>query len=183
MPGRFSGGRERRTIFARAMLYATLYGLRRFGVVIAATARDSTRIMRHQKDELWSNELLSGRLPRNLLSLARHPERRPPGPPADLAGRADEYRLVAGPGDLRQHPAVQRWAASIHCDPRHYRAASRASTTARSDGTIIRPDFVLLDDVQTRNTAKSITAHRRPRPDDRRRRARPGRARRRPSPP
>ena len=82
----FRGG-GKTTIFARAMLWAALFGFRRFGVVVAATARDSFRIMRQQKDELWFNELLLADFPEICYPFARTLQRRPPGTPADL-GRA-----------------------------------------------------------------------------------------------
>jgi hypothetical protein len=151
----FRGG-GKTTIFARAMLHATMYGLRRFGVTIGATARDSARIMRQQKDELWSNELL----------LADFPEICYPFVCTQNDGRLARRQIWDGePTSIIWSPDQVVFASIPPSTVGGTILVTRAITGAikglnhrTDDGTIIRPDFVLLDDVQTRKSAKSITA-------------------------
>ena len=58
-----SRGFGKTTIFARAMLWAVKYAHRHFGVVIGATERDSRKITKTQKSELWTNPLLIADFP------------------------------------------------------------------------------------------------------------------------
>jgi hypothetical protein len=151
----FRGG-GKTAIFSRSMLHATMYGLRRFGVVIAATARDAGRIMRQQKDELWSNELLAADFPEICYPCARtlndgRLARRQiwAGQPTGIVWAPDQVVFAAVP------PSKVGGAILV---TRAITGAIKGLNQRTADGTILRPDFVLLDDVQTRRSAKSLTA-------------------------
>ncbi len=151
----FRGG-GKTTIFARSMLHAAFYKKRRFGVTIGATARDSFRIMRQQKDELWSNELLLADFPEICYPFARtlndgRLARRQiwAGKPTNVVWSPDQVVFASIP------PSAVGGTILV---TRAITGSIKGLNHRTDDGEIIRPDFVLLDDVQNRKSAKSLVA-------------------------
>ena len=151
----FRGG-GKTTIFARAQLHATKYRFRRFAVTIGATNRDSARIIKQQKEELCFNELLLEDFPEVCYPCAR----------TENDGRLARRQIWNGKSTgIGWSPDQIIYAAIPPSTVGGTILVARAITGAikglnhrTEDGTIIRPDFVLLDDVQTRRSAKSLTA-------------------------
>jgi hypothetical protein len=153
--GMFRGG-AKTSLFSRGQLHATSYQFRRFGVTISATNRDAFNIMRQQKAELWTNPLLIEDFPEICYPFTRLEDN----------GRRCKGQLWLGePTHIQWEPDRLVFARIPDIMPNPAIIVSRAITGAikginyrAPDGMVIRPDFVLLDDVQTRRSAKSLTA-------------------------
>lgn len=151
----FRGG-GKTTIFARAMLHAALYGHRRFGVTIGATGEDSGRIMAQQKSELWTNEFLGEDFPEACYPFACL---------EDNGRRCKGQLWLGAPTQIEWQPRKLVFATVPVSAVGGSLLVTRAITGSikglnhrTAAGDVIRPDFVLLDDVQTRESAKSLIA-------------------------
>lgn len=152
-------GSGKTTIFARSMLWAILYGFRHFGVVISATERDSRKIMRGQQTELWQNPLLAEDFPEvcNPFIALENNGRRKAGQLYDrkptLLDWGQDLVVLASipPSDLTGVSGSVMLTRAIT-------GAIRGLNHLTASGSVIRPDFMLLDDVQTRESAKSVIA-------------------------
>jgi hypothetical protein len=151
-----SRGYGKTTRMARAMLRAILYKHRLFGVVIGATQRLATKITNQQKSELWTNRLLLEDFPEacypfirleNKASLCRGQIWE--GTPTGIEWGADQLVFAnVPPSNIGGSIIVTRAITG----------AIKGLNHMLPSGEIIRPDFVLLDDIQTRESAKSLIA-------------------------
>ena len=149
----FRGG-GKTSIFSCSTLHATGYKFRRFVVPISATARASTRILKQIKAQLWTNKLLAEDFPEICYPFARLEDN----------GRRCKGQLWLGEPTHIQWDPDQVVFASIPPRPDPAVIVCRAMggeikglNYLAPDGTLFRPDLVLLDDPQTRKTAKSLT--------------------------
>lgn len=140
------------SIIKYAALWSLLYGYRKFVVIVAAEAKLATQISRSLQEALSSNELLLEDFPE-----ACYPIRKLEG----IAARA--------PGQLLNgQPTHILWSKGYIRLPRIPDAPSSGAIVAAfgltsslrglTDGdgtTVIRPDFVFLDDPQTDRSAIS----------------------------
>jgi len=149
-------GSGKTTIAIRAAIYAILYGYRRFVCLIAASEPSAKRLLRSLQDELRFNELLAEDFPEAL-----HCLRALEGEPRKCKGQmvlgertettwsAQQVRFPTLPP---QFPSKSTGAvisvAGITGEVRGQQATMR-------DGKVIRPEFVILDDPQTRESAMS----------------------------
>ena len=150
----FRGG-GKTTIFTRAMLHAGLYGLRRFGLTIASTKPLANRIMLQQKKELCFNRLLREDFPEVCYPFWRtHNDGR-------LARRqtweGEPTGIVLAPDTVVFPTITPSTVGGTILMSAALLGAIKGLQHELEDGTVIRPDFVLLDDPQTRASAKSIT--------------------------
>ena len=151
-------GGGKTSIFARMMLWAILNGVKRFGFIVAAEAERSRDIIKSQHEELWLNARLA----------AQYPEACNPFRDLDNDGkRANgqhwagvKTRIVKAPQALQLAcipPADTCHTSGTKILARSITASVRGANATAGDGTTIRPDFVLLDDVQNDESAKSMT--------------------------
>jgi len=149
-------GSGKTTMSIRAAIYAILYGFRRFVCLIAASEPSAKRLLRSLQDELRFNELLAEDFPEALHSL-----RALEGEPRKCKGQtingvrtetvwsAQQVRFPTLPAPLvspSQGAAIS--VAGITGEV-------RGQQVTRVDGTVIRPELVILDDPQTRESAMS----------------------------
>lgn len=143
------------TIATRSMLHAGVYGHRRFGLLVASTKPLATRIMTQQKKELCFNKLLLEDFPeicypffrtKNDGRLARRQTWE--GQPTGIQLSPDTLVFPTIPPSTVSGTILMS-AALL--------GAIKGLFHELEDGTVIRPDFVLADDPQTRPSAKSIT--------------------------
>lgn len=141
-----------------AALWAILYGYRRFVVVIGATATDAVRICEDLKANLSYNDELHAAFPeathcvRELEGISQRARVQTiDGRPSGLEWKRDGIRLAWVPAkkcpQARCAGAVIRTAGLT--------GAIRGMSAPGPDGVTIRPDLVLLDDPQDRESATS----------------------------
>jgi hypothetical protein len=147
----FPRGFAKTTISENAALWAVLYGHRRFVPIFASGADGSAGNIDSIKLELSENELLYADFP-EVCHAVRALEGKPQrcgsqtyqGQQTHIEWRADTIVLPTIPGSVASGAIIA--ACSIM-------AASRGMKHKRPDGTQQRPDFVVIDDPQTDESA------------------------------
>ena len=144
-------GSGKTTILEGACVWALLYGHRKFLCVVAATGAAALAILENIKSELEHNDALLADFPdacypiRKLGGVAQRAEAQTAnGLPTHVVWTSSEVRLpamAAGGGAVIQTSGLT--------------GAIRGAKASRADGTSVRPDLVLIDDFQTRKSAKS----------------------------
>lgn len=148
-------GSGKDTLAEVEVLRALLYGFRRFVVLIGATEKHAERSLKKIKAELETNDLLYEDFPEVV-----HPIRR-------LERNATRARMQT----YRDKPTRMEWLAdalvlpTIEGSPASggvvqvagLTGAIRGMTVMGPDGQPMRPDMVILNDCQTRESAKSPT--------------------------
>lgn len=144
-------GSGKTTIVEGAALWALLYGHRRFLMIVAATSRAAGLLMSSIRDELAFNDELAADFPeavhaiRALGGVARRAEAQTSdGKPTLLVWTKGEVRLpatAAGGGSVISIAGIT--------------GAIRGAKATLADGSQVRPDLCLVDDFQTRDSAKS----------------------------
>jgi hypothetical protein len=144
-------GSGKTTIVEGAAAWALLYGHRRFLFVVAATSRAARQIMENLRSELAFNDELEADFPeavhavRALGGVARRSEAQTSGGvPTHLVWTKEEVRLpatAAGGGSVIGIAGIT--------------GAIRGAKATLADGSQVRPDLCLVDDFQTRDSAKS----------------------------
>lgn len=146
-------GSGKTTICERAILWAILYGHHHFAMLVGANKDKATESMDKIKLELETNEFLLDDFPEACI-----PARRIAGVANRAKGQlykgvptkiqwAKQVIVLATIPDATCSGAIIKTGA--------VRSAVRGANHGRTDGTVDRPSLVLLDDPQTRNTAKS----------------------------
>lgn len=148
-------GGGKTTLAEVAVLRAVLYGFRRFAVLVQATqplaGRSLKKIQREleQNDRLWEDFRA---VCEPVRALERNVVR------ARMQTSGGEPTLMEWTADMVVLPTVRGSAASgAVLYVTGLTGAVRGLSYASPDGGVIRPDLVLLDDVQTRESAKSPT--------------------------
>ena len=149
-------GSGKTTMAIRAAIYAILYGYRKFVCLIAASEPSAKRLLRSLQDELRFNDILAEDFPEAL-----HCLRALEGEPRKCKGQlvngqrtetvwsAQQVRFPTLPPEfVSKSTGAVISVAGITGEVRGQQATMR-------DGTVIRPEFVLLDDPQTRESAMS----------------------------
>lgn len=145
-----------KTVLAEcAAIRAVLYGFRRFVLLLQATERQAADSLRKIKLELETNELLMEDFPevchpiRSLEGISHRANGQTlDGERTRIGWTADGVRLPAVEGS-KGSGAVLRVAGIT--------GAVRGLSEAGPGGEILRPDMVLVDDCQTRESASSPT--------------------------
>lgn len=151
-------GSGKTTISIRSAIYAILYGYRRFVCLIAASEPSAGRLLKSIQDELRFNELLAEDFPEALHSL-----RALEGEPRRCKGQmicGVRTETVWSNKQVR-FPVLPEGLVS-KCAGAAISVAGitgevRGQQVTLKDGTVIRPEFVILDDPQTRESAMSAT--------------------------
>ncbi len=145
-------------IFVRMMIWAIVNGYHRFGVVVGANAKNTYSILDGLKTEFKGNPQLTAQYPE-----ACNPFNELNGDGKRALGQwwgdqktaiglgSYSLRLATIPATVvAGNAGAQIWALSIA-------SAARGIQNVLPDGTILRPSFIMLDDVQTDKSAKSMT--------------------------
>lgn len=145
-------------IFVRMMIWAIVNGYHRFGVVVGANAKNTNSILDGLKTEFKGNPQLTAQYPEacNPLNELNGDGKRALGQwwgeqKTAIGLGSYSLRLATIPATIAAGNAgAQIWALSIA-------SAARGIQNVLPDGTILRPSFIMLDDVQTDKSAKSMT--------------------------
>jgi hypothetical protein len=164
-------GSGKTTICECGALWAILTGRRRFCVLIGASEKHATEIIESVKGELETNDLLAADFPEALACIAaldgiahRANGQLWNGERTHIGWTADELILptIAVPAwlQLADHAPYVDAQGHPKCAGAIVRVAGitgriRGMKFKRADGAAVRPDFVLLDDPQTDESAKS----------------------------
>lgn len=161
------GGREavalprgfgKSTLVVLACIWAVLYGHRRYIAVIAATAKDSRKIIRSFKSNFERNALLLEVFPE-----ACHYIRSLDGQSQRAGGQlANGERtgimwttdMLVLPFFERNEEYMERGSQAV-IEARGLTGSVRGLNYTTLDGEVIRPELIVLDDPQTRESAKS----------------------------
>lgn len=141
------------TIAENSVIWATLYAHRRFIPVFCADAHAAAQMIDSIKLELSENELLAedfGEVCHYIRALEGKPQR--------CASQTSGGKLthIEWTADQIVFPTVEGSAASgCIITARGLTAASRGMKYKRPDGTQQRPDFVIIDDPQTDESANT----------------------------
>ena len=144
-------GEGKTSIVEGLVIMSLLHGKLKFPLICAATGRDAGRILENIKSELEFNELLHADFPEVTCAI-RH-----------LEGSSQRTKMQRWKGGDRTR---MKWSADYVVLPTRKESASSGSVlmTRGLDGAIrgvrhenLRPDFVLIDDPETRESATSDT--------------------------
>ena len=147
-------GSGKTTISVRAMLWAILYGYRRFGMLIGASGAAAKELLDEIKVELETNDLLLEDFPE-----VCYPIRKLEG----IAQRA-KGQTLGGRQTAMEYKGAQIILPTVTDSPASGAIIRTAGITGRvrgakhttRDGDVIRPDFVIPDDPQTDRSAQSV---------------------------
>ena len=146
-------GNGKTTIVTRAGLWSLLAGYRKFAVVIAATEAFSQKLLTSIKTEILTNEILNS-LYRQELHCLRSLEgeaKRSIG--QRFEGQKTNVQWLSGQLAFGHIPDVKTSGAVLSCCG--ITGNIRGQQITGMDGVISRPDLVLVDDPQTKESASS----------------------------
>lgn len=151
-------GYGKTTIIVIAAIWALLYGHRRYVAVIAATGKDAYKIIVSIKRHLERNEDLAELFPEvcHYVRALDGQTQRANGQLADgnltgIVWRTDLLVMPQGGND----PEYLEFAGQAVVEARGMTGSIRGLQYTTTSGEILRPEFILLDDPQTRESAKS----------------------------
>lgn len=136
-----------------AVIWMTVYGHRRFALLVQATQPLAARSLKKIRQELESNELLAEDFP-EVCTPIRALERihnRAKGQTTN-GGESTNIEITAEGIVLPTVPGSSCSGSAIHVVGI---TGAVKGLSMLIDGEIVRPDFILLDDCQTRESAKS----------------------------
>ena len=146
-------GFAKTTITERAALWAVSYGHRKYIPIFSSSRTSANEIIDSIKMELSENDLLAEDFPEICIPVQalegkaqRAASQTHQGELTHIEWVTDRVVLPTIPGSLASGAIVVS---------RGLLAASRGTKHVRVDGTVQRPDFVLLDDIQTDQSASS----------------------------
>jgi energy-coupling factor transporter ATP-binding protein EcfA2 len=146
-------GSGKTTLLECAQMWVKLHGHRRFGVIIGADKPSAVQILESIKSELETNELLAADFPEVCYPIAKLD-----GIAQRANGQLHKGRRtrIGWTEDVLILPTIEGSAASGGI----IRVAGitgriRGMKHTLSDGSVIRPDFALIDDPQTDESARS----------------------------
>jgi hypothetical protein len=146
-------GFAKTTISENAAIWATLYGHRRYVPVFGGEASLAEGNIESIKLELSENDLLYGDFPE-----ACHAIRKLEGKPQRCASQTYQGQLthIGWTADEIVFPSIpDAPGAGAILTAKGITAASRGMKHKRADGTQQRPDFIIIDDPQTEESASS----------------------------
>lgn len=147
-------GSGKTTICERAVLWAVLYGHHKFAMLVGATAEKAEESVDKIKGELESNDLLFEDFPEACI-----PCRRLEGLPNRAAGqtyRGNPTRILWGKRTVVLATIPDAVCSGAIIKTGAIKSAVRGANVRRRDGSVERPTVVLMDDPQTRGSAKSL---------------------------
>jgi hypothetical protein len=154
-------GSGKTTILEWAAVWALVYGHRRFVVLVAATEDKATDLLNGIKSSLQFNTTMAQDFPNVCYPIARleNDARKAKGQlfeqiPTGVVWADNEVRFPCLPAGTVGGPDV---CGSVILTGALGAATIRGPKRPLRSGGIIRPDFVIVDDPQTRESAKSPT--------------------------
>jgi hypothetical protein len=146
-------GSGKSTICERAMLWALLYGFRRFGCLIGATERAAELMLEHVKRELLFNERLAKDFPEVVYPLRRLEDnaRRAKGQLWDGAQTLIDWSATR----LTFPTCPKSKISGSTLTVAGLTGSLRGQSHVLASGEIIRPTFILADDPSTREASES----------------------------
>lgn len=151
-------GSGKTTMSIRAALYALLYGYRQFVCVIGASEPTAKSLLTTIQNELRFNDLLAEDFPE-----ACHSFRSLEGEPRRCKGqsilgvRTDTLWTTAQVRFPNIPEQFESFCRGSVVSVAGITGSIRGQQVTRYDGAVIRPNFVILDDPQTRESAESDT--------------------------
>lgn len=146
-------GSGKTTLAKAASIWAVVYGYRRYPLIVAATAKDAAKILRSIKKTIETSPNLAADFPELCypIQALRGINQKAAGQlyknePTGLQWRADAITFARIPGSLSSESTIETIGIT---------GAIRGRNHTLSTGEIIRPDLVLIDDPQTRKSARS----------------------------
>lgn len=151
-------GQGKSTISRSACLWGLLYGHRRYVCLIAATEKLAGRMLKAMKDELQYNDVLAADFRQ-----VCYPLRQLENNGRNCAGQLfdGEQTRTEWARDRITFPTMPEWACDgVNVNGHTVSAvgltgALRGQFQTLDDGTVVRPEVVILDDPQTRKSAMS----------------------------
>jgi hypothetical protein len=143
-------------ISSRSGILGLCSGKRRFGLLLGATLPLTLRITRHVKQELTGNELLAEDYPEVCYPFIRLENKASRAAGQVWEGQPTGIQWASDGVVFATIPPSQVGGSALYT--RSITGAIKGLSHLLSSGEVIRPDFVLLDDVQTRTSAKSLLA-------------------------
>lgn len=152
-------GSGKTTILTGAFIWAVLYGHRRYGAIIGNEADAAKNILESVKTEIWLSEHIGKYWPKLRAYIEKGD------------GQSQKYRhmlnsdesppLIKWGAELVRFPSTPKkekdeWSGAI-LNACGITGRIRGMFIKMDDGAVLRPDFILIDDAQTRESAKSIT--------------------------
>ena len=151
----FMRGGGKTTLAEVKVIKAICYGLRRYVLLIQATERLATRSLKKIQRELEGNPLLLEDFPEVVYPIrrlerihARCRGQKLDGRPTMIEWTADSVVLPTVAGSAASGSVIHVVGIS---------GAVKGLSMVAPDGSILRPDMALVDDAQTRSTARSPT--------------------------
>lgn len=146
-------GTGKTSILERAGIFATFYGHRFFMVIIGASDAAAADILQEIKTEIEFNDLLAEDFPEIC-----YPIRALNGINNRAAGQlcCGERTLISWSDEIVLPTIRGSIASGAIIKTVGITGRIRGMKTIKADGTNIRPDFVLIDDPQTRESAESV---------------------------
>lgn len=147
-------GYAKSTIAENSLLWAALYGHKRFGVILAVTKDYASDAIDSIKSELQENDLLYEDFPE-----VCEPVRRIENKVQRCKGQTHlgKHTHMAWNKDIIVLPRIEGSDASECIIKAGCFESIRGARYKRADGRQERPDIILLDDIQTDKSAKSPT--------------------------
>ena len=146
-------GTGKTSILERAGIFATFYGWRSFMVIIGASDEAASDILQEIKTEIEFNDLLAEDFPEIC-----YPVRALNGINNRAAGQlcCGERTLISWGTEIVLPTVTGSAASGAIIKTVGITGRIRGMKSIKADGTNIRPDFVLIDDPQTRESAESV---------------------------
>lgn len=152
-------GTGKTTILTGAFEWAVLYGHRRYGAIIGNEADAAKNILESVKTDIWLSEEIGKYWPKLRAYIEKGD------------GQSQKYRHLL---NSDQSPPLIKWGAELVRLPSTPKSEGdewsgailnacgitgriRGMFIKMDDGAVLRPDFILIDDAQTRESAKSVT--------------------------
>ncbi|CAK9108294.1 Phage terminase large subunit (GpA) [Durusdinium trenchii] len=154
-------GFAKTTITENAALWATLYGYRRFVAIFGSDQAAANQLIDSITRELEENPLLAEDFP-EVCTPFQHLDGKPQRCRSQT--QQDEHTHIRMGSDILVMPTIWLDDARTRCTPssgciiraRGLLAGTRGIAYKRADGEKIRPDFALIDDPQTDESAASL---------------------------
>jgi hypothetical protein len=149
-----SRGSGKTSIAEVAVLRAVLYGVRRFVVLLCATGPLAERRLKQILRELETNDLLLADFPEACYAIRKLERIHNRAKGQTLGGRPTRMELTATGLILPTVPGSACAGAVIQVAGME--GAIRGLNVSGPDGEPLRPDMVVIDDAQTRESARSL---------------------------
>ncbi len=147
-------GSGKTTLARAAVLWAALYGHHRYGVLVSATERASKQLLRSIKQVLQTNDLLVADFPEACYPITALEGITQRASGQLYRGEATGLKWAEQTIQFARIPGAPCCEAQI--DTVGITGAIRGKQFTRGDGEIVRPSLVLIDDPQTKQSARSF---------------------------